>query len=208
MWSDFYELMAASGSERRPLDIGQPYYVLVEALGYNEKIDEEAFRAFLEDALERGLIVDVVVAASDRQRQDLWRVREGSEVIVREMSPFLSFDVSIEIPRVEAYLARVRAALRGRFPDVRFVTFGHLGDNNIHIGITVGAHTTGLERDIASIVYEPLPEFGGAVTAEHGIGQFKRAYLDQQKSEGEMAVMRRLRNAMDPGRIINPDVMF
>jgi FAD/FMN-containing dehydrogenase len=208
MWSDFYGLMAASASERRPLDTGQPYYVLVEALGYDEKIDKEAFGAFLEDALERGLVVDSVVAASDRQRQDLWRVREGSEVIVREMSPFLSFDVSIEIPRVEAYLARVRAALRERFPDARFVTFGHLGDSNIHIGITVGADTSALEHDIESIVYEPLPEFGGAVTAEHGIGQFKRAYLDQQKSEGEKVAMRRLRYAMDPARLINPDVMF
>jgi FAD/FMN-containing dehydrogenase len=135
-------------------------------------------------------------------------VREGSEVIVREMSPFLSFDVSIEIPRVEAYLARVRATLRKRFPEVRFVTFGHLGDNNIHIGITVGADTRALEREIESIVYECLPAFGGAITAEHGIGQFKRTWLDQQKSEGEKDVMRRLRNAMDPARLLNPDVMF
>jgi FAD/FMN-containing dehydrogenase len=208
MWSDFYELMAASGTERRPLGTGQPYYVLVEALGYNEKIDKEAFGAFLEDALERGLIFDAVVAASEKQRQDLWRVREGSEVIVREMSPFLSFDVSIEIPRVEAYLARVRATLRKRFPEVRFVTFGHLGDNNIHIGITVGADTRALEREIESIVYECLPAFGGAISAEHGIGQFKRTWLDQQKSEGEKDVMRRLRNAMDPARLLNPDVMF
>src|SRR5439155_26863010 len=117
-------------------------------------------------------------------------------------------DVSIEIPRVECCLARVGAALRERFPDVRFVTFGHLGDNNIHIGITVGPDTRALEHDIESMVYEPLPEFGGAVTAEHGIGQFKRAYLEQQKSEGEKAVMRRLRNAMDSARLINPDVMF
>lgn len=208
MWSDFYELMAASGSERRPLDPGQPYYVLIEGLGYNKKIDEEAFGAFLEDAFERGLIVDAAVAASDRQRQELWRVREGSEVIVREMSPFLSFDVSIEIPHVETYLAQVRIALRQRFPQVRFVTFGHLADNNIHIGITVGAETRNLEREIEQIVYDALPAFGGAVTAEHGIGQLKRAYLEQQKSDGEMEVMRRLRRAMDPARLINPDVMF
>jgi len=208
MWSDFYALMASSSPERRPLDPGQPYYVLIEGLGYNERLDEAMFNDFLEDALERGLLVDAVLATSERQRQDLWRVREGSEVIVREMSPFLAFDVSIEIPRVEAYLAQVRAALQARFPQVRFVTFGHLGDNNIHIGITVGPETGHLEREIEQIVYGALPEFGGAITAEHGIGQFKRIYLDQQKSEGEKEAMRRLRQAMDPERLINPNVMF
>lgn len=208
MWSDFYELMAASGPERRPLEPGHPYYVLIEGLGYDQRIDEEMFHAFLEDALKHNLIVDAVVAASERQCQDLWRVREGSEVIVREMSPFLSFDVSIDIPLVEEYLAQVRAELRERFPEVRFVTFGHLGDNNIHIGISVGTHTMSLEREIEQLVYDALPAFGGAVTAEHGIGQFKRPYLEQQKSDGEKDVMRRLRKAMDPARLINPDVML
>lgn len=208
MWSDFYTLMATSSSERRPLDPGQAYYILIEGLGYNEKLDEAMFNDFLEDALERGLIVDAVLATSDRQRQDLWRVREGSEVIVREMSPFLSFDVSIEIPHVEAYLGQVRSALQARFPQVRFVTFGHLGDNNIHIGITVGPETGHLEREIEQIVYAALPAFGGAITAEHGIGQFKRVYLDEQKSEGEKEVMRRMRHALDPERLINPNVMF
>lgn len=208
MWGDFYELMAASGADRRPLEPGHPYYVLVEGLGYNEKVDGEMLNAFLEDALERGLIADAVVAASDKQRQALWHVREGSEVIVREMSPFLSFDVSLEIPLVEKYLTKVRAALLARFPAVRLVTFGHLGDNNIHIGVTVGANTKAVEHEIESIVYDPLPQFGGAVTAEHGIGQFKRRYLAQQKSSAEKDVMRRLRDVLDPARLINPDVLF
>jgi FAD/FMN-containing dehydrogenase len=207
MWSDFYELMAASGSQRSPLPPGQPYYVLVEGLGYNQEIDDRLFGAFLEDAMGRGLIVDAVVAASEKQRQELWRVREGSEVIVREMSPFISFDVSIEMPSIEAYLEVVRKALLARFPNARLVTFGHLGDNNIHIGVTIGAKTLEMEHDIESIVYGELPTYGGAITAEHGIGQFKRQYLEQQKSAGEQEVMRRLRNALDPSRRLNPQVL-
>ena len=207
MWSDFYDLMAASGTDRQPLPVGQPFYVLIEGLGYSRKSDDDAFGAFLEGALEAGLIVDAVVAVSDKQRQDLWRVREGSEIIVREMSPFISFDISIELPRIEVYLEQVGAALRDRFPQVRMVTFGHLGDNNIHIGVTIGAETRCCEHQIEHLVYDPLPAFGGAITAEHGIGQFKRSYLAEQKSPTELDVMRRLRLAMDPNRQLNPDVM-
>ncbi|QCP50389.1 FAD-binding oxidoreductase [Trinickia violacea] len=206
MWSDFYTLIASHVSEP-PIAPGQPFYILVEALGYNKDIDEAMFVAFLEAALESGLIVDAVLATSDRQREDLWRIREGSEVIVREMSPFLSFDVSIEIPRVDAYLAEVRASLLGRFPQARTVTFGHLGDNNIHIGVTIGRETLACGNEIEKIVYDALPSYGGAITAEHGIGQFKREFLAQQKSPAEMDLMRRLRDVLDPSRLLNRDVL-
>lgn len=207
MWADFYGLMAHSGSSRQPLPTGQPYYVLIEGLGYDEQADEVAFASFLEGLLEDDLIVDAVLATSERQRQELWRVREGSEIVVREMSPFITFDVSVELPRIEAYLAQVRTALHERFKDVRQVTFGHLGDNNIHIGVTVGAQTLEHKHEIEQRVYGPLPAFGGALTAEHGIGRFKREFLATQKSPAERALMERLRHALDPSHRLNPDVM-
>lgn len=208
MWSDFYELMAASDSGRHPLESGYPFYVLIESLGYNEKTDADMFNALLEGAFESELIADAVVAVSDKQCEQLWHVREGSEIIVREMSPFLSFDISVEIPVVEQYINEVRATLHDRFPEARMVTFGHLGDNNIHIGVSLGGDTDEFRHDIETIVYNPLPRYGGSISAEHGIGQHKREFLQQQKSAGEMEAMRRVRQAFDPERLLNPEVLF
>ncbi|SCW99104.1 MULTISPECIES: FAD-binding oxidoreductase [unclassified Pseudomonas] len=208
MWSDFYSLVAPDALSKGPVAPGQPYYILIEGLGYNETADQMIFNEFLEEALASELMVDAVVAASEKQCQDFWRVREGTEAIVREMSPFIAFDVSVEIPCVEAYLSAVREALCTPYPEARFVTFGHLGDNNIHLGITVGPHTHEVAHHIEQLVYAALPRFGGAITAEHGIGQFKKAFMKEQKSSGEKEVMRRMRAAMDPARLINREVMF
>lgn len=208
MWSDFYTLAVPDASSKGPVPPGQPYYILIEGLGYNEAADQMVFNEFLEEALASDLLVDAVVAGSEKQCQDFWRIREGTEVIVREMSPFIAFDISVEIPSVEAYLNAVREALRTTYPDARFVTFGHLGDNNIHLGITVGPDTHEVAQHVEQLVYDALPAFGGAITAEHGIGRFKKAFMQEQKSSGEMEVMRRMRAAMDPARLINREVMF
>jgi FAD/FMN-containing dehydrogenase len=82
-----------------------------------------------------------------------------------------------------------------------------LGGTEIHLGISVGPQTRVLAHEIEAMVYEPLPDYGGAVSAEHGIGQFKRVWLERRKSDGEKDAMRHLRQAMDPQRLHNPDVM-
>jgi FAD/FMN-containing dehydrogenase len=207
MWNDYYTLIADYGAVPCPIASDRPFYVLLEGLGYHADVDNSMFEALLSDALSEGCISDAVVATSDRQRADLWRIREGSEAIVRKMSPFLSFDVSIEIPKIEDYLATVRETLFVSFPNARAVTFGHLGDNNIHIGVTIGPETLAQAHAIETIVYDALQSYGGALTAEHGIGQFKREFLVQQKSEPEMGVMRGLRKALDPAGLLNRDVL-
>lgn len=208
MWRDYYDLMVASDSGRSPLRSGYPYYILIEAMGYDETADSIVFQAFLESALEDGLIADAVTAASGKQIADLWLVREGSEVIVREMSPFLAFDVSIDLRRVEIFVDSVKAALATAFENPRFVTFGHLGDNNIHLGVHVGADTVARELEIETIVYAMVRDFGGALTAEHGIGRFKRKFLPDHVSAGALDLMRRMRRAADPATLLNRDVLF
>src|SRR3546814_431321 len=135
MWRDYYALVAESGTNRRPVAPDQPYYVLIESMGYDEEIDARLFGTFLEECYEQGLIADAVTAASGKQVADLWHVREGSEIIVREMSPFVSFDVSVDVRWAEAFVERTREALGQRYSFFRSVAFGHLGDNNIHIGV-------------------------------------------------------------------------
>lgn len=208
MWRDYYELVAASGTGRSPVAPDQPYYLLIEAMGYDQAQDAPRFIGFLEQALADGVVVDAVQATSGRQIDELWRVREGSEVLVREMSPFVSFDVSVEVARAEAFIEAARAALARRFASVRSVAFGHLGDNNLHIGVHVGPDTLAQELEVETCVYEVVRAFDGALTAEHGVGRLKRAFLPLHVAPAALDAMRRVRAALDPQTLLNRQVLF
>jgi FAD/FMN-containing dehydrogenase len=208
MWPDYYDLVAASETDRRPLEPGRAAYVLIEAMGYSAALDQQAFDDFIQGVYEQGIVTDAVTAASNRQIADLWKVREGASVIVREMSPFVSFDISVDVRQVETFVARAKALLAEVYPTLRTATFGHLGDNNIHIAVHVGPDTVAEETRVETLVFQALREFGGAITAEHGIGQLKKVFLPQHRSAGEMTMMRRLRDALDPERLLNRDVLF
>jgi FAD/FMN-containing dehydrogenase len=209
MWRDYYELMAASGTGRRPVAPGQPFYVLIETLGYNEKLDSSLFSEFLEGAQEANLIADGVSATSGQQATDLWHVREGSEVIVREMSPFVSFDISVDVRHANSFVERAHAALSHQFGTaVRTVTLGHLGDNNLHLAVHIGPGTLERELDVERCVYDIVREFGGALTAEHGVGRFRREFLPEHVSVGALETMGRIRDALDPHHLLNREVLF
>ena len=208
MWPDYYDLVASSGTDRRPVEPGQGAYILIESMGYNPELDQQVFEEFLTEAFEAGVIVDAVTAASNKQIADLWRVREGAEIIVKEMSPFVSFDISVDVRHVDAFVDRAKQFLTANFETVRTATFGHLGDNNIHIAVHVGPDTTAQEAEVERCVFRALREFEGAITAEHGIGQTKREFLPEHKQPGEMVMMRRLRSALDPDKLLNHDVLF
>ncbi len=207
MWQDYYAIVSGDPA-RRIVDPSAAFYVLIEAMGYDEAGDEAAFLALLERAFEDGLLVDAVPATSSKQADDIWRVREGSEILVREMAPFISFDVSVDIRRADEFVAAVRTALAATFGDYRSVAFGHLGDSNLHIGVHIGPDTRSREHEIEQCVYGVLRGFGGALTAEHGVGTSKREFLPEHIPPEALATMRLIRQALDPDRLINGNVLF
>ncbi|WP_426387812.1 FAD-binding oxidoreductase [Sphingobium sp. R-21] len=207
MWQDYYAIVSQDPT-RRIVAPDAAFYVLIEAMGYDEAGDASAFSALLEPALEDGLLIDAVPAGSARQVEDIWRVREGSEMLVREMWPFISFDVSVDIRTADPFVTAVRAALGETFGVYRSVAFGHLGDSNIHIGVHIGPDTRRREREVEQCVYDVLQEFGGALTAEHGIGTAKRDFLPQHVSPAALRTMRQVRQALDADRLINGNVLF
>jgi FAD/FMN-containing dehydrogenase len=207
MWRDYYAIIAGDPA-RRLVEPAVAFYVIVEGMGYDEAGDEAAFAGLLEQAFADGLLVDAVVASSVRQADDIWKVREGSEMLVREMGPFVSFDVSVDIRRADEFVAAVRAALADRFGAYRSVAFGHLGDGNLHIGVHVGPDTRDRTHEVETCVYSVLKGFGGALTAEHGIGTLKRAFLPDHISPAALATMGKIRQALDPDRHINGNVLF
>lgn len=208
MWQDYYAIVAGHSSSRQLVEPAAAFYVLIEFMGNDASRDEAAFEALLEDAFSADLLVDAVIARSGKQIDEIWSVREGSAILVREMGPFISFDISVDIRRADEFVGAVRTALANQFGDYRSVAFGHLGDSNIHIGAHVGPDTVARGHEVEACVYRVVADFGGALTAEHGIGTFKRGFLPDHVTADALATMKKLRRAFDERGVLNRNVLF
>jgi FAD/FMN-containing dehydrogenase len=209
MWNDFYRLIVADGKRHvPPLGSNHAFYVLMESTGGDEVNDRTRFEAALEDAFEAGLVADAVLAQSKQQRDDLWAIRDDVEAMAMKLDPLLAFDVSLRIPLLDEYVHEVRSGLSALWPAARMITFGHLGDGNIHLVLTVGSRDPKDVHRVEKVVYESLGRHGGVISAEHGIGLEKRSYLAQSRSPEEIALMKSLKRALDPKNILNPGKIF
>jgi len=204
MWPDFYDLVTTPPARGQPpLARGHPYYVLVESLGGDEADDAARFERVLGEALESGLIVDAVVAKSGAERERMWALRDDVGQTNRK-GPTVTFDISLRIADMPAYVDEVRGKLLARWPQADIYVFGHLGDGNLHILAYVGDFSAETRHAVEGIVYSPLAAIGGSVSAEHGIGLHKRPYLALSRNAGEIALMRTLKRALDPTGVLNP----
>ena len=205
MWNDFYTLIVGNGEKHGlPLEPSYAFYVLVESSGGDEEGDMSRFESALEEALDDELIVDAVIAQSKQQRNDLWGIRDDVEGLFESLFPPMAFDISLGIPQMEDYVEEVRAALKNKWENARMVVFGHLGDGNIHLGLSVGSLEPEVVHAVENIVYEALGRRGGVISAEHGIGLDKRDYLAYSRSAEEIALMKTIKRAIDPRNILNP----
>jgi FAD/FMN-containing dehydrogenase len=209
LWNDFYSLIVTEGNKHgQPLGPEHSFYVLLESTGGNEQSDTAQFESALEQAFESELIVDAVIAQSKKQREDLWAIRDDIETLTHMMSPPIVFDISLGIPKMDDYVNDVRQQLTAKWPDSRMISFGHLGDGNIHLVLTVGSHDPKDIHAVESIVYEALGRRQGVISAEHGIGLEKREFLKHSRSADEISLMRTLKTALDPKGILNPGKIF
>jgi FAD/FMN-containing dehydrogenase len=206
MWEDFYRLVTTEPAKgRAPLSYGHGYYVLVEALGGDPEGDAARFEHVLAAELEKGEIADATIAKSKAECASLWALRDDVLQVMRN-APVFTFDVSLKIGDMEAYVDDVRTRLNARWPATTLMVFGHLGDGNLHIIPGVGDGSREARKAVEDIVYGTLK--GGSVSAEHGIGLEKRAYLSCSRSAQEIALMRTLKQALDPRGILNPGKIF
>lgn len=204
MWPAFYDYVARhTPGVAAPFAADGGFAVLIEcATSAPERDARAALETALADAIDAGLADDAALATSERQARDLWTLREG--LAIDALPNLVNFDVSLPTGDLGAFAARCDAALRARWPDIVCLFFGHVGDGNVHIGVSRAATTDADADEIDRRVYAIVREMGGSVSAEHGIGVLKRDYLAHTRSDAEIALMRTLKAALDPGGILNP----
>lgn len=194
---------------QRPLS-PSPWYLLVELSGTNlgSRLDE-SLESFLADALKRGALADAVLAQSGEQAKRLWALRENIGEAQKIEGLSIKHDISVPISRIPEFLGRANAALTAGYPGIRIVTFGHIGDGNLHYNQS--RHETADNEEFLAaqpgvnrVVYDLVHELGGSISAEHGIGQLKREELLRYKSAVEMEAMRAVKRALDPRGLMNP----
>ena len=204
MWNNFYTLVTTPPAENQaPIPRDYPYYVLIEVIGSSEDLVEEA----MSSAFETDLIVDAVLAQSEAQRQQLWSLRDSVEHCSR-YGPVFSFDVSMRLSQMHDYIDEVNKLLNETYSDFHNFTFGHMGDGNLHLAVSVGERDSQARQQVERCVYEPLGAIRGSVSAEHGVGLEKKPYLHLSRSAEEVALMRKLKSALDPRGILNPGKIF
>ena len=208
MWKEFYEMVTNSLDEKSlPLKKNIPYYVLVESMGSDQVKDEEHFESLLQKALEDSVIVDAVLAKSEKERKALWAFRDDVEKQA-QYGPTVMFDVSLPINEMEEYVSKVDLNLQKYWKDFHHIVWGHLADGNLHLVVGTGDLESDTIKKIENSVYEPLELIGGSISAEHGIGLEKKPYLHLSRSEEEINYMKALKNTFDPKGILNPGLIF
>lgn len=203
MWGEYYRAVTVPDAHRPPLAREQPFYVLMETEGAQPEADAAVFEAALAEALEQGLAQDAVIAQSSAERATLWAVREDFSALYRTPPIFL-YDVSLPIRHMEAYARDVLQRLRRRWPRGFCQIMGHMGDGNLHLFVHPGEAGEDQHAQSDADVYGALAPFGGSVSAEHGIGLEKRHWLGLSRSAPEIALMRTLKQALDPHNLLNP----
>ncbi len=203
-----FVLRHAPGS-RDPLGERHPWYVLIELSSQIATRLDETLAELLQAAMEQEIILDGAVAATLEQRKAFWRLREDMSDVQRAEGGSIKHDVSVPMGTAADFIAEATASVLALMPEARVVAFGHLGDGNIHFNVSqpIGADKAAfLARweEVNSVVHAVVARYKGSISAEHGIGQLKRALLRQTKDPVALDVMRRLKATLDPNGVLNP----
>jgi FAD/FMN-containing dehydrogenase len=195
---------------RQPL-AAAPWTVLLEHSDSEDAAHATAqLESLLGAALERGLVDDAAFASSLEQAHAMWHLRESIPLAQVAEGGNVKHDIALPISAVAEFVAATDAALTRAFPGIRLVDFGHLGDGNLHYNVQGPAGANGdefvarCEHRINEIVYDAVTARGGSISAEHGIGALKREQLAARKSPVALAMMRSIKNALDPAGVLNP----
>lgn len=210
MWPDYWQVVTERVGVRDPLaaaaGAGHSHYVLVEVQGTDEAIDGPRFQRWLERLMEEGALADAAVAQSVADTQSFWALRDACAEFFPALGPHVSYDVGLAVKSMDVYVRACKAALAARIPGCESVYYGHIGDGNLHLVAWVSGLSIEHQPKEAmdEVIYGLVREFGGTVSAEHGIGTVKKRWLGHARSPEEIALMKTLKAALDPAGLLNP----
>jgi FAD/FMN-containing dehydrogenase len=218
-----FELMSGLGTEfvlrhiegaTLPLTAAAPFYALVElATPRPDAGLRAALEAVLEGALADGIVTDAAIAESEAQRAAIWRLREEHSEAQKREGASVKNDVSVPVSKVPDFIRRATEACAALMPGIRAVPFGHMGDGNIHFNLEqpVDADQNWFlaqDHAIMDTVNEVVRALDGSFSAEHGIGRLKPYMMPEWRGGAELAVMQKIKRALDPLGIMNPGKML
>lgn len=197
---------------RAPLSQNHPWHALIELVADDEKADTLPERAqfLLADAMEEDLVQDAVIAANDSQAEDFWLLRESISSAERAVGPAVQHDISVPVASMAHFVEAAVPTVETHFPGTTAVAFGHLGDGNVHFHVLSppGAVRGEWEQEdgkaISEFVHDLVTQWGGSISAEHGIGQLKRDELSRLGDPVALHMLRAVKHALDPRGLLNP----
>jgi len=198
MWDSYFSF-SSKGEGLLLFDRSHPFVAIVEQSGAPGNEDLETFLGAM---FEEGLIADALIAQSEKESRQFWAIREGATY--DRLPGLINFDVAIAVGRLGAFAEACEAALRERYPDAHIAFFGHMGDSNLHIAVSVDPADDATRHAIDATTYGVVKRFEGSISAEHGIGLLKRDFLGHSRSPEELALMWSIKKALDPHGILNP----
>jgi FAD/FMN-containing dehydrogenase len=213
-----FELMSREGIDivvkhavgtRDPLATRSPWAVIIELSSQRREGLRESMEQILAEGFEQELVLDATIGESVEQTKAFWRIRElFGEMQTREGGS-IKHDVSVPVASIPAFIEEANAAAKKLIPGCRPLSFGHVGDGNIHYNVSqpVGADKDAFLRrwdEMNDVVYRIVLKYGGSVSAEHGVGIVKRDYLPKIKDPVAYELMKTLKRTLDPKGILNP----
>ena len=198
LWRDYMDEIIHVVGKPELFDKPYNFYVLIEA---ESSDDTEFFEQTIMQAVEDGIIDDALLAVNEAQRLTFWNYRDAIADIISDIQPAINFDIGIPITEMDSFVSQIQKELHEMFEGLRLVSFGHIGDGNLHFSAS-----TGKQSDCVLIedhVFKRATAIGGTITAEHGIGVLKKDWLADCRSAVEIDLMRRLKAMLDPSNILN-----
>ena len=202
LWKEFYEISTCKMGLSAPFPAEDAVYLLIEAPEASPS-GTDLLEA-LHKNMETGLVTEAAIAQSEGDRKRFWALRESVYEHRTMFPPPVGFDVSFSLDRMGEAVNLLRSRIEAGFPGVAWVVFGHLADSNIHVNVMPESTSPETRRQVEELVYGVVGEMCGSISAEHGIGRMKAPYLHLTRSAEEIRLMREIKKALDPKRILSP----
>ena len=196
-----------------PLTEVYPVYALIELSGSGLVNIEDLMQRFLEGAFESELALDGVIAQNQAQAKNLWAIREGMNIGQAQRGRHLRTDISVPLSMLADFVAEAEAEVQAALPGSTCVSYGHVGDGNVHLNVLpdydLGPQLVDAQIITAKkVVNAVLDRYAGSISAEHGIGRLKKSDFEARLPAVQRHLLTVLKQAIDPCATMNPGCVF